>query len=244
MSAGHDRDGLGDAMPCPRAAPPRRSPSTTTAGTGSTSAATTTSAWPATRGSSRPPRTPSASYGTSTSGSRVLNGTTRLHLQLEEELADHYGTEAAVLTSSGMNANLGAAVDRRQPGRRPARRRARARQRARRRRRQPGHREPLPAQRRRLSWRQRLERLDPRAGAVVVVDGVYSMTGETRPAGRDRRAVRHRRRAGSCVDERRTGSACSRRGTGAGRRADRRARPGGRRSPWPSASRWPASGAR
>ena len=30
----------------------------------------------------------------------------RLHLQLEEELADHYGTEAAVLTSSGINANV------------------------------------------------------------------------------------------------------------------------------------------
>ena len=45
-------------------------------------------------------------YGASTSGSRVLNGTTRLHLQLEEELADHYGTEAAVLTSSGINANV------------------------------------------------------------------------------------------------------------------------------------------
>src|SRR3954452_22172747 len=42
--------------------------------------------------------------GTSTSGSRVLNGTTRLHLTLEEELADFYGAEAAVLTSSGINA--------------------------------------------------------------------------------------------------------------------------------------------
>ena len=48
----------------------------------------------------------SRQFGTSTSGSRVLNGTTRLHLALEEELADHYGTEAAVLTSSGINANL------------------------------------------------------------------------------------------------------------------------------------------
>src|SRR3954451_19724684 len=45
-------------------------------------------------------------FGTSTSGSRVLNGTTRLHLTLEEELADFYGAEAAVLTSSGINANL------------------------------------------------------------------------------------------------------------------------------------------
>jgi 7-keto-8-aminopelargonate synthetase-like enzyme len=47
-----------------------------------------------------------AQYGTSTAGSRVLNGTTDLHLALEEELADHYGTETAVLTSSGVNANV------------------------------------------------------------------------------------------------------------------------------------------
>src|SRR3954468_3914189 len=45
-------------------------------------------------------------FGTSTSGSRVLNGTTRLHLTLEEELAAFYGAETAVLTSSGINANL------------------------------------------------------------------------------------------------------------------------------------------
>src|SRR3954454_17598959 len=44
--------------------------------------------------------------GHSASGSRVLNGTTRLHLTLERELADHYGTEAAVLPSAGVNANV------------------------------------------------------------------------------------------------------------------------------------------
>ena len=119
-------------------------------------------------------------FGTSSSGSRVLNGTTRLHLQLEGELADLYGTEAAVLTSSGINANLavlstacgpddvllvdahahasvhaGAAASR------------------------------GTAVRFRHnsveSLTQRLERLDPRAGAVVAVDGVYSMTGELAP---------------------------------------------------------------
>jgi 8-amino-7-oxononanoate synthase len=119
-------------------------------------------------------------FGTTTSGSRVLNGTTRLHLTLEEELADLYGVEAAVLTSSGINANLallstacgpndvvlvdahahasvhaGAAASR------------------------------GTAVRFRHnsveSLTQRLERLDPRAGAVVVVDGVYSMTGELAP---------------------------------------------------------------
>ncbi|MGY1687943.1 aminotransferase class I/II-fold pyridoxal phosphate-dependent enzyme [Geodermatophilus sp. SYSU D00867] len=119
-------------------------------------------------------------FGTSTSGSRVLNGTTRLHLQLEEELADHYGVEAAVLTSSGVNANVallstacgsddallvdahahasvhaGAAASRGTVTR--------------------FRHNDLE------SLARRLDRLDPRAGAVVVVDGVYSMTGETAP---------------------------------------------------------------
>jgi 8-amino-7-oxononanoate synthase len=119
-------------------------------------------------------------YGTSTTGSRVLNGTTRLHLTLEEELADHYGAEAAVLTSSGINANIallstvcgagdallvdthahaslhaGAAASRGTV---------------------------LRFQHNSIdSLVRRLERLDPAAGAVVVVDGVYSMSGETAP---------------------------------------------------------------
>ncbi|MGZ4506201.1 MAG: aminotransferase class I/II-fold pyridoxal phosphate-dependent enzyme [Blastococcus sp.] len=119
-------------------------------------------------------------FGASTSGSRVLNGTTRLHLDLEAELADHYGTEAAVLTSSGINANVallstvgnpgdvllvdahahasvhaGAAASRGTVSRFP-------------------HNDVG-------SLTQRLQRLEPRAGAVVVVDGVYSMTGELAP---------------------------------------------------------------
>ncbi|MGY1727445.1 aminotransferase class I/II-fold pyridoxal phosphate-dependent enzyme [Geodermatophilus sp. SYSU D01062] len=119
-------------------------------------------------------------FGTSTSGSRVLNGTTRLHLQLEEELADHYGVEAAVLTSSGVNANVallstacgpddallvdahahasvhaGAAASRGTVVR--------------------FRHNDLE------SLVRRLDRLGPQAGAVVVVDGVYSMTGETAP---------------------------------------------------------------
>jgi 7-keto-8-aminopelargonate synthetase-like enzyme len=119
-------------------------------------------------------------YGTSTSGSRVLNGTTGLHLALEEELADFYGTESAVLTSSGVNANVGLLsticgpedvllVD--------------------------GHvhasLHAAAASSRGTAIRfrhndldnlaERLDRVDPRAGVVVVVDGVYSMTGELAP---------------------------------------------------------------
>ena len=121
-----------------------------------------------------------AQYGTSTAGSRVLNGTTGLHLALEEELADHYGTEAAVLTSSGVNANVALLstvcgpddvllVD----GHVHASLHAAA----------------AASRGTALRWRHndldgligRLESIDPRAGAVVVVDGVYSMTGEVAP---------------------------------------------------------------
>jgi len=121
-----------------------------------------------------------AQYGTSTAGSRVLNGTTGLHLALEEELADHYGTEAAVLTSSGVNANVALLstvcgpddvllVD----GHVHASLHAAA----------------AASRGTALGWRHndldslggRLESIDPRAGAVVVVDGVYSMTGEVAP---------------------------------------------------------------
>ncbi|NEK87156.1 pyridoxal phosphate-dependent aminotransferase family protein [Blastococcus saxobsidens] len=119
-------------------------------------------------------------YGTSASGSRVLNGTTALHLELEDELADHYGTEAAVLTSSGVNANLALLstvcgpddvllVDAHVHA--------------------SLHAAAAASRGAVVRWRHndldslttRLERLDARAGAVVVVDGVYSMTGELAP---------------------------------------------------------------
>lgn len=47
-------------------------------------------------------------YGTATNGSRVLNGTLRLHEELERELAEWMGTESATLFTSGYTANLGA----------------------------------------------------------------------------------------------------------------------------------------
>ena len=47
-------------------------------------------------------------YGTSCTGSRFLNGTLEMHEQLEHELADFVGKEAAVVFSTGMQANLGA----------------------------------------------------------------------------------------------------------------------------------------
>jgi 8-amino-7-oxononanoate synthase len=45
-------------------------------------------------------------YGTGTGGVRLLTGTTELHLELERELADFKGTEAAITFSSGYAANL------------------------------------------------------------------------------------------------------------------------------------------
>jgi len=46
-------------------------------------------------------------YGTGCAGSRFLNGTLRIHLQLEEELADFFGKEACLLYSTGFQVNQG-----------------------------------------------------------------------------------------------------------------------------------------
>lgn len=46
-------------------------------------------------------------FGTSCTGSRFLNGTLELHEQLEHELADFVGKEAALVFSTGMQSNLG-----------------------------------------------------------------------------------------------------------------------------------------
>lgn len=119
-------------------------------------------------------------YGTSTAGSRVLNGTTGLHLALEEELADFYGTETAVLTSSGVNANVALLstvcgpddvllVDAHVHASLHAAAGASRGTVLRFRHNDLAH------------LTQRLESLDDRAGVVVVVDGVYSMTGELAP---------------------------------------------------------------
>ena len=47
-------------------------------------------------------------YGTGLTGSRFLNGTIDLHLELEAELADWLGTESALVFTTGHQANLGA----------------------------------------------------------------------------------------------------------------------------------------
>lgn len=46
-------------------------------------------------------------YGSGCAGSRFLNGTLDLHLQLEEALAQFVGKEAALVFSTGYQVNLG-----------------------------------------------------------------------------------------------------------------------------------------
>jgi 8-amino-7-oxononanoate synthase len=46
-------------------------------------------------------------YGTSCTGSRFLNGTLEMHEQLEHEIAEWVGKEAALVFSTGMQVNLG-----------------------------------------------------------------------------------------------------------------------------------------
>jgi 8-amino-7-oxononanoate synthase len=47
-------------------------------------------------------------YGTSMTGSRLLNGSTKLHERLEEMLASFFGYESAMTFTTGYQANLGA----------------------------------------------------------------------------------------------------------------------------------------
>jgi len=46
-------------------------------------------------------------YGTSCTGSRFLNGTLHMHIELEEKLADYVGQEAALVYSTGFQVNIG-----------------------------------------------------------------------------------------------------------------------------------------
>ncbi|MBX3728165.1 MAG: pyridoxal phosphate-dependent aminotransferase family protein [Candidatus Sumerlaeia bacterium] len=47
-------------------------------------------------------------YGSGCAGSRFLNGTLKIHIELEEEIADFMNKEAALTFTTGMQANLGA----------------------------------------------------------------------------------------------------------------------------------------
>ncbi len=55
-------------------------------------------------------------YGTALTGSRLLNGTIPLHIELEQELAEWMGTEAALVFTTGYQANVGCIGTILQPG--------------------------------------------------------------------------------------------------------------------------------
>jgi 8-amino-7-oxononanoate synthase len=120
-------------------------------------------------------------YGTGLTGSRFLNGTTDLHLELEQELADWFGTEAALVFTTGHQANIGALGTILAPGDTVVAdsgdhasildgcllSRAKLR----------------PFKHNRLdSLERRLERAEADGGGIlVVVDGVFSMEGDVAP---------------------------------------------------------------
>lgn len=52
-------------------------------------------------------RKATSKYGSGCAGSRFLNGTLDIHVELEEKLANYVGKEAALLFSTGFQANLG-----------------------------------------------------------------------------------------------------------------------------------------
>ncbi len=120
-------------------------------------------------------------YGTGLTGSRLLNGTTPLHLALEQELAQWMGTEDALVFSTGHQANVGTLGALLSPGDTvivdsadhasildgALLSRAKLR----------------PFRHGRLDKLQRaLQRAkDDGGGALVVVDGVFSMEGDVAP---------------------------------------------------------------
>jgi 8-amino-7-oxononanoate synthase len=120
-------------------------------------------------------------YGTGLTGSRFLNGTTDLHLELEHELAQWLGTEAALVFTTGHQANLGAIGTLLAPGDTVVVDAAdhasildgcllsRAKMR------------PFRHNRLDLLEKQLLRAREDGGGRLVVVDGVFSMEGDIAP---------------------------------------------------------------
>jgi 8-amino-7-oxononanoate synthase len=122
-------------------------------------------------------------YGTGCTGSRLMNGTLSLHLELEDELADWMGTEAALVFTAGYLANMGllstlveaddavfldsaghaSLID----GARLCNGVLRSFR----------HNLPSSLHQRLKTWRAK----HPSGGALVAVDGIYSMEGDRAP---------------------------------------------------------------
>ncbi len=116
-------------------------------------------------------------FGAGCTGSRLLNGTIRLHVELEEALADFLQREAVLLYSTGFFANQGALIALTEDGDAILCDRE-------------NHASIIdgcqfaPAKlvpyrhNSAVSLRNRLKRLPPEAGKLVVMDGVFSMSGD------------------------------------------------------------------
>jgi len=131
-------------------------------------------------------------FGTGCTGSRLMNGSLPLHRHLEEMLADWVGTEACLVFTTGYSANLGlvatlvdagdavfvdasshaSLID----GGRLAAGSLRSFR----------HNKPASLRQRLRSWRQEAGN----GGALVAVDGIYSMEGDVAPIGEIDRVCR------------------------------------------------------
>ncbi len=137
--------------------------------------------------------------GTGTTGSRVLNGTYSSHRELEQTLADFYGTTGAIVFSTGYQANLGMLSTLAGPKdyilidadchasiydgcRMGDATIIRFR-----------HNDPADLD-------KRLGRIDPEAGRLIVVEGLYSMLGDKAPLDEFIK-VKNKHKASILVDE-------------------------------------------
>ncbi len=134
-------------------------------------------------------------YGTGLTGSRLLNGTIPLHLELEREIAEWMGSEDAIVFTTGHQANVGTLGTLLGPQRHGDRRRRRPRVDPRRLPALARQAAPVPPQPPRQAREDAAagagrRRRHPRRRRRGVLDG-----GRHRPAERDLRAVRALRRA-------------------------------------------------
>ena len=116
-------------------------------------------------------------YGAGCTGSRLLNGTIKLHVELEEALAQFLGREDAILYSTGFFANQGALISLTEEGdailcdRENHASIIDGCQFA------PGKLIPF-RHNSAVSLENRLKRLPEEAGRLVIMDGVFSMSGD------------------------------------------------------------------
>ena len=120
-------------------------------------------------------------YGTGLTGSRFMNGTTPLHLELERELADWTGAEDALVFTTGYQANVGCIATLLDAGRHRDLRLGRPRLDPRRGDDVPRPHPAVPPQQARQAGEDARALREDGGGVLVVVDGVFSMEGDLAP---------------------------------------------------------------